>query len=297
MTYLHSLSSVRRASFAAALALTCFCAVAAAQTSSPDPDGRVFDDGPSGTPCDSPRGLPCDRTPPHLVGLADPQQWSAVGRGSHRTLYRRATAQERKANGWSVGAFLVAGPGAAEATLGADKTTLMIPLADDKVQPIVFELSQRVEGLEFYERIGVPGSPDGAVQSRKLTPTLFEYFNQGFDPRRLGPVNGAWATIVSSEDGLFASGLAGGFEVELDGPNAGWKLDRLPAPGGPAPNPGNVVKVQVLSLGAYGGAQYNACQGNFGSPACNWLCAEVPGAPCDSNPHLNPRRATTASTA
>ncbi|MBI1358032.1 MAG: hypothetical protein GC160_27175 [Acidobacteria bacterium] len=289
MTYRNTSSFPWRAAFACAVLLTSLCAAGEAQTTSPNPDMRIISDWSFGTPCDSEKGLPCDRTPTHLVGLPDPSGWSVVGRGANKAYYRRATQRELRANGWAPGAYLVAGNGPVNAARGLDQATLYVPVADSNVIPIVFKLDERVEDMEFFERIGVPGSPDGAVVSRRINPVMFEYFNQGFDPKRRGPVNKGWARMVSgSEGGLFASGLADGFEFEMDGPNGGWNIDKLPAPGGFAPNRDDIVKVQVLSLGTFGGTQYQACSGAFASPACDWFCTEISGVPCTNNPHIGP---------
>jgi hypothetical protein len=246
-------------------------------------------DGPTGTPCDTREGLPCDRTPPHLANRADPVRWSRAGRGPDGILFRRATRKELEANVWPVGSFLIDGRAAFEATRGAGKVTLVVPLDDARTQEVVFEASARVNDLEFIERSADPDATyPGAVRTRILTPTLYEYFNEGFNPLRPKPVSGAWGTMIAGDDGgFFATGLAAGFEFEAGGPG-GWTVDDIPAPGGLAPNPANLIMVRLLSLGTHGTSQYNACQGPFGSPACDWLCAELPGVPCGRNPHLGP---------
>jgi hypothetical protein len=250
--------------------------------------GAVRWDGPAGTPCGTKEGLPCDRTPQHLAGLSDPAFWSVANSGPKQTLFRRATRNELAVNRWPVGSFLVDATSAFEATKGAKQVNLVIPISDDRTQTVVLVLQHRTGDLEFIERSGVPNSPNGEIQTRVLRPTLYEYFNQGFNPRRPSPVKGAWATMVAGSDGgFFASGLAAGFEFEAGGPGP-LKLDPVPAPPGLAPNPKGIVAVKIMSLGTFGGTQYNNCQGNFASPACNWFCTEMIGVPCDNNPHLDP---------
>lgn len=245
-------------------------------------------DGPAGAPCDSKEGLPRDRTPKHLIGAVDPIEWKVIGRGERATVYRRATQEEMRKNRWKPGTFLVAAPGLYDGTRGARQVKLVVPLADDRVQEVNFALTAKVNDLEFIERIVIPNSPNGEVQSKTLKPTLFEYMNQGYDPRRPRPVKGAWATMVAGTDGgFFATGLADGFEFEAGGPG-GWSVEEMPAPGGVAPNPKNVVPVRVMDLGTFGTTQYNNCNGNFVSPACNWFCTEMVGVPCTNNPHLDP---------
>lgn len=287
--YLRGNRFILRAVFSAVLCLSGFAAVGFGQTPGPGPNDLEFSDGGAGTPCDTDRGLPCDRTPPHLVGLPDPRSWSVARDKGSRTFYRRATSRERKTNGWPVGTYLVAGPGPADVAKGARRASLVIPLSDTSVQQVKFVLDERVEGLEFYERVGLPGSPNLEVESRKLTPVLFEYFNQGFDKRNLGPVKGAWATIVASDDGgIYASGLAGRLEFKIDGPGTSWDLEPIPAPFGLVADQSEIVKVELLGLGTFGTAQAAACQNSFASDGCDWLCVETVEVPCTNNPHLDP---------
>ena len=64
-----------------------------------------------------------------------------------------------------------------------------------------------------------------------LRPGLYEYFNQGFDPRRKGIVKDAWAMMISGDNGgIFATGLASGLEFEVTGPFQ-------PDPATPCPRP------------------------------------------------------------
>lgn len=252
-----------------------------------DDTKAAHSDGPSGTPCDSPNGLPCDRRPAHLAKLADPTRWLRVGRNPDAPVFRRATSKERDANAWPIGTFLVEARATRPATGGAHRITLTVPLKDNRVQLVELVRGERVADLEFVER-RVDATAPGRVKTRVLRPVLYEYFDAGFDPRDPKPRRGAWATAVAGDDGgFYATGLAGGFEFEASG-GGRWTLEDLPGPSGLAPNPAGVLVVKVKSLGTHGRAQYKGCAGNAPSAGCSWLCTEVPGVPCDRNPHIQP---------
>ncbi len=243
-------------------------------------------DGAAGTPCDSPKGLPCDRTPAHLAKLDDPTRWNRAGRDPNAPLFRRATRKERAANAWPIGTFLVDGAAAFAATSGAHRFTLAVPLKDTRVQAVELVLGDRIDDLEFIERRANAAAP-GRVDTRVLRPTLYQYFDAGFDPRNPKPRKGAWATAVAGDDGgFFASGVAAGFEFEAGGPNR-WELEDVPGPSGFAPNPAGLLVVKIMSLGTHGRAQFKGCAGAAPSAGCSWLCTEVPGVPCDRNPHIH----------
>jgi len=244
-------------------------------------------DGPAGTPCDSPKGLPCDRTPAHLAKLGDPTRWNRIGRAADAPVFRRATQKEREANAWPIGTYLVDGRAALAATDGAHRFSLAVPLKDNRVQHVELVRGERIADLEFIERRADAAVP-GRVKTRVLKPVLYEYFDVGFDPRNPKPRKGVWATAVAGDDGgFYASGLAGGFEFEAGGPGR-WMIEDLSGPSGFAPNPAELLVVKIMSLGTHGRTQYQGCAGNLPSPGCAWLCAEIPGVPCDRNPHIQP---------
>lgn len=236
-----------------------------------------------GSRCKADCSLPCSRVLPGFAALPDPTHWSVDRATGAR--FRRATRAELRLNRWDPGTFLVEGqPLMKAATAGAAKATVLVPLSDQRARKVEMDLRQRTAGLTFIERRFTPRG----LEAKSKRPVLFEYVTAGLDLRRPRPVRGAWLGLLSGDDGgVYGYGLLDGMEVAVDAPNPGWFVDALTAPGGGAVAPASLVKVSLLSIGPFGTAQFSQCSSDVVF-TCEWLCAEIPGLPCDDNPHLDP---------
>lgn len=235
--------------------------------------------------CGTANTLPCNRIVPEFEGQDDPEGWSVDPDSGIQ--YRRATKQERIMNGWDPGTFLVNGARLVGSTLGDSRVPVLVPLSDDTTVQVEFEFLRGNAGLSFIRRDVLVGS-EVTVRSRKITPTLYEYVQTGFDQENPRPTNGAWAQMLTGTDGgIYMTGMVKDREIAMDGPNPGWHIEDLPGPAlAGAPPEDNLVKVTQLVLGAFGEAQFDACAGGF--DGCDWLCDASSNIPCDSPPHSNP---------
>ena len=205
--------------------------------------------------CGTANTLPCNRIVPEFEGQDDPEGWSVDPDSGIQ--YRRATKQERIMNGWDPGTFLVNGARLVGSTLGDSRVPVLVPLSDDTTVQVEFEFLRGNAGLSFIRRDVLVGS-EVTVRSRKITPTLYEYVQTGFDQENPRPTNGAWAQMLTGTDGgIYMTGMVKDREIAMDGPNPGWHIEDLPGPAlAGAPPEDNLVKVTQLVLGAFGEAQF-----------------------------------------
>jgi hypothetical protein len=253
--------------------------------------GQSFPSRPS-RPADTPSvpGLPESRVVPAFATLPDPTRWSVDPHTGAR--FRRATRAELQRNQWDAGTYLIEGRALlGAATSGAERIDVLVPLSDTRTRRVELDLRDAVVGLEFIERRAQPRGLKTTIKR----PTLFEYVTTGLDLRRARPMRGAWLGLLAGDDGgVYGYGLLEGVEIAIDAPNPGWYVAPLPAPG-PAIKPSDLMKVSQLWLGSFGEAQFEQCSNDL-VLTCGWLCAVIPGLPCDNNPHLDPSPATNHCT-
>lgn len=179
---------------------------------------------------------------PEFVGRDDPAMWQVHEEtGLH---YRRTTVQERQANDWVAGSYLVELGPLQETIVGPATLGMLFPYNDTVTRFFQLELN----GTEVIpSAVSHAGQKKAVVNSSQSPTNGTEVTDTRFFEYDADAPDGMDAYLITSDDGGFSGKAVIGDHVgSLLGPEDRWQLSDVPTPSGVQLDNDDVFLVQFI---------------------------------------------------